>query len=141
MKPTKTARGGNYNKQVREKHYLQNISDAQTIRDLVSNPAKTKDEQFKQAVAVAHNTQKTINFLPEENGKNKAIVQITPKKSKKIKKTAKTLYSIKGKVQKLNKVPTLEPAGKLAGSKGGEIFINEAQRRLAKELSKGLPSG
>jgi len=27
MKPTKAARGGNYKKQVREKHYLQNISD------------------------------------------------------------------------------------------------------------------
>lgn len=140
-KPLKAVRGGNYKKLVGKKHYLQNINDVKTIKDLVKHPAKTSDGQFKQAVGVAHHSKKNINFLPEKTSRGQSIIQIQPKKSKKVKKTAKYLYSLKGKVQKLKKVPALEPAGKAAAAKGGEIFAHEAERRLLKEMSKDLKKG
>lgn len=140
-KPLKAVRGGSYKRLVGKKHYLQNINDVKTIKDLVKHPAKTTEGQFKQAVGVAHHAKKAINFLPEKSDRGQSIIQIQPKKSKRVKKTAKYLYSLKGKVQKLKKVPTLEPAGKAAAAKGGEIFAHEAERRLLKEISKDLKKG
>lgn len=140
-KPLKAARGGNYKRLVGKKHYLQNINNVKTIKDLVKHPAKTREGQFKQAVGVAHHAKKTINFLPEKSDRGQSIIQIQPKKSKRVRKTAKYMYSLKGRVQKLKRVPTLEPAGKAAAAKGGEIFIHEADRRLLKEMSRNLKKG
>lgn len=140
-KPLKAVRGGSYKKLVGKKHYLQNINEVKTIKDLVKHPAKTTEEQFKQAVGVAHHSKKAINFLPEKSDRGQSIIKIQPKKSKRVRKTAKYLYSLKGKTQKLKKVPTLEPAGKAAAAKGGEIFVHEAERRIAKEMSKNLKKG
>lgn len=140
-KPLKSVRGGNYKRLVTKRHYLQNINDVKTIKDLVKNPAKTTEEQFKQAVGVAHHAKKTINFLPEKSDRGQSIIQIQPKKSKRVRKTAKYLYSLKGRVQKLNKTPTLEPAAQSAAAQGGAIFIHEAQRRILKEMSKDLKTG
>jgi len=140
-KPLKSVRGGSYKKLVTKRHYLQNINDVKTIKDLVSHPAKTTEGQFKQAIGVAHHSKKTINFLPEKSDRGQSIIQIQPKKSKRVRKTAKYLYSLKGRVQTLKKVPTLEPAAKDAAAQGGEIFIHEAERRILKEMSKGLKTG
>lgn len=140
-KPLKTVRRGNYKKLVSKRHYLQNINDVKTIKDLVSHPAKTTEGQFKQAIGVAHHAKKTINFLPEKSDRGQSIIQIEPKKSKRVRKTAKYLYSLKGRVQHLKKVPTLMPAAQSAAAKGGEIFIHEAQRRILKEMSKDLKPG
>ena len=92
-------------------------------------------------MGVAHHSKKAINFLPEKSDRGQSIIRIQPKKSKRVRKTAKYLYSLKGKTQKLKKVPTLEPAGKAAAAKGGEIFVHEAERRIAKEMSKNLKKG
>ena len=140
-KPLKAVRGGSYKKLVTKRHYLQNINDVKTIKDLVKSPAKTTEGQFKQAVGVAHHSKKTINFLPEKSDRGQSIIQIQPKKSKRVRKTAKYLYSLKGRVQKLKRVPTLEPAAQSAAAKGEEIFIHEAERRILKEMSKDLKTG
>jgi len=107
---------------------------------LVKYPAKTQFRQFRQAIGFAkRNPNQKIFFLPSEEsyfGIN-GIAELDGSRNGNV---AKFLYSIKGKSQKLNKVPTLEPAGRNVGMQGQSIFSHEAQRRIMKELSKKLNS-
>lgn len=134
-KPTKFARGGQYKRLVRNENFMSAIKVSR-ISDLVKYPAKTEFREFRQAVAVAKRQEKTINFLPSSEsyfGIN-GIAQIDGSKSKSV----NYLYSLKDKEQPLKKTPVLKPAGERVAAKGGEIYVNEAKRRMEKELAKGL---
>lgn len=137
MKPTKAARGGSYRRAVQSENLLSKIKVSR-IEDLVKHPAKTEFKQFRQAIGYAkHNPDKPFYFLPSEEsyfGIN-GIAEIDGNKGN---KSAKFLYSIKGKSQKLERVPVLEPVGHEVSKQGAEIFVHEANRRITKELQKGM---
>lgn len=134
-KPTKFARGGQYKRLVLNQNFMSAIKVSR-ISDLVKYPAKSEFREFRQAVAVAKRQRKTINFLPSSESQFgiNGIAQINGSKSKSV----NYLYSLKGKEQPLKKTPVLKPAGEKVASKGGEIYVKEAERRMEKELAKGL---
>lgn len=149
-KATKTTRGGSYKKTVPKQNLIAR-TNAKRIEEIAKHPVKGDvAKQFRQAIAVVHNTHKTINFIPDgETSRHKfGIFQFkdtgTIKKkdgTKKIKgHSGKLLYSFKDKKQELHKRPMLEPASKKVSEKSGEIFKNEAEKRLIKEMSKNLKS-
>lgn len=134
-KATKFTRLGSFKRFVPKENLVARVN-AKKINDLVQNPATGKKEQFKQAVAVAHKSNKTINFLPESDSRLKfGLYRLEGKKKT---KAAKLLYSFKEKVQHLHARPMLKPATDKISNKGGEIFVKEAERKLTKEMSKGL---
>ena len=55
-------------------------------------------------------------------------------------KSAKLLYPFKDKAQKLKERPMLKPATDKIVPKMGEFYVDEAEKRLAKEMSKKLKS-
>lgn len=149
-KATKTTRGGSYKKTVPKQNLIAR-TNAKRIEEIAKHPVEGDvAKQFRQAIAVVHNTHKTINFIPDgETSRHKfGIFQFkdtgTIKKkdgTKKIKgHSGKLLYSFKDKKQELHKRPMLEPASKKVSEKSGEIFKNEAEKRLIKEMSKNLKS-
>ena len=124
-------------------------TNAKKIEDIAKNPVKGDiAKQFRQAVAVVHNTHKTINFIPDgETSRHKfGIFQfkdtgtIKKKDGRRVIKghSCKLLYSFKDKRQELHKRPMLKPAADKVGTKSGEIFGKEAEKRLIKEMSKNL---
>ena len=136
-KPTKFSRAGSYKRLVREANFMSNIKVLR-IADLTDRPAKYEFKEFRQAVAIAKKYKRTINFLPSGEsyfGIN-GIAQINGNKEKSV----NYLYSLKDKEQKLKATPVLKPAGEKIAAKGGEIYTKEAQRRMEKELKKGLKS-
>lgn len=136
MKPQKTARGGSYKRAVKSQYLLSQIKLSR-IEDLVKNPAKTEFRQFRQAIGYAkHNPGKPFYLLTNENYWGiRGIAEIDGNNGD---KSAKYLYSLKDKTQKLNRVSVLEPVGVDIGKQGQSIFAHEAQRRIMKELSRGL---
>lgn len=137
MKPTKAARGGSYKRAVRPENLLSKINVSR-ISDLVSHPAKNEFKEFRQAVGYAyHHPEKPFYFLPSGEsyfGIN-GIAEIDGSRGN---KAVKFLYSIKGKSQKLDRVPVLEPVGAEVGKQGSAIFIHEAERRITRELQRGM---
>jgi len=149
-KATKSTRGGSYRKTVPKENLLAR-TNAQKIEDIAKHPVKGDiAKQFRQVVAVVHTTHKTINYIPdgETSGHKFGIFQFkdtgTVKKkdgTRKIKgHSGKLLYSFKEKEQQLHKRPMLKPATDEVCRKGGEIFKDEAEKRLIKEMSKNLKS-
>lgn len=137
MKPTKAARGGSYKRAVQPQNFLSKIKVSR-IEDLVKHPARTEFKQFRQAIGFArHNPDKPFYFLPSENSYF-GINGIAEMNGKDESKTAKFLYSIKEKSQKLKRIAALEPVGDMVGKRGAEIFKHEAQRRITRELQKGV---
>lgn len=149
-KATKFTRGGSYKKTVPKQNLIAR-TNAKKIEDIAKNPVKGDiAKQFRQAVAVVHNTHKTINFIPDgETSRHKfGIFQfkdtgtIKKKDGRRVIKghSGKLLYSFKDKRQELHKRPMLKPAADKIGAKSGEIFEKEAEKRLIKEMSKNLKS-
>lgn len=137
VKPTRIARGGSYKRLVKEENLLSKLK-VKRISDLVKHPASGAQNEFKQAIAYTKRHGEKINFLPSRpsNFGIKGVYEIDPNR----KKAAELLYSFKGKTQNLKPVPMLEPASNKAGAQSAEVFKHEAQRRIARELSKGLQS-
>jgi len=135
-KPTKFARKGSYKKLVDKEKLLAKIK-VKRIGDLVEHPAKSEFKEFRQAIGyIHHNPEKTIHFLPSSEsyfGIN-GIVELKENGDK----SANFVYSLKDKTQPLKKRPALKPAFEQVAKKGGEIFKEEAQRRIDKAISKGL---
>lgn len=136
VKPTKFSRGGSYKKLVKSQNYLANIK-VKKIEDLVAHPAKTEFMQFRQAIGyIKHNPGKKIHFMPSGEsylGMN-GIIELSANEDK----SARFIYSLKDKTQPLKARPTLKPAANTIGAKSGDVFKHEAQRRIMRELSKGL---
>lgn len=147
LKPTKFARGGSYRKLVKKGNLVAKL-DTKRIEDIAANPVKGDiKKQFRQGIAIAHRQHKTINFVPDAptTGKKWGVFQfwdsgtvIKKGKPHAKGKAAKLLYPFKEKTQHLQKRPMLKPATDENAKKGGEIFVNEANRRIAKEMAKGL---
>ncbi len=147
-KATKFTRGGNYKKFVPKDKLIARLK-AHKIEDIAKNPVKGDTaKQFRQAVAVVHNTHKMINFIPDgptKRGKF-GIFQLkdtgtyTKKDGKKVIKghSGKQLYTFEDKTQKLHERPMLKPATDKITSTAREIFVKEAERRLSTEMKKGL---
>lgn len=151
LKATKFTRGGSYKRFV-QKENLISRTNAVHIGDIAHHPIHNDiKEQFKQAIAVAHTTHKTINFIPdgETSGHKFGIFQFKDTGTKIGKdgkkhakgKAAKLLYSFKDKNQNLKPRPMLEPATNQVAPKIGEFYVEEAEKRLAKEMSKNLKKG
>lgn len=148
-KATRLARGGNYKKIVDRDKLIAKLH-TKRIGDVAKNPSRGSAEtQFAQVVAVVHNTHQTIDFIPDSPSKRgkfgiirfKDTGTYKNKKSgkKKIKgHSGKTLYSFEDKAQELHERPMLKPATEKTTGKTGAIFKEEAERRITKEMSKGL---
>ena len=146
-KATKFTRGGSFKRFV-QKERLMAKTEAKKIENIAKNPVKgNTKKQFAQAIAVVHNTHKTINFIPdkETSGHKFGIFQfkdtgtVLKNGTRKIKgKAAKLLYSFKQKVQRLTARPMLKPATDKVAPTGAKIFIQEAENKMLKEMSKGL---
>lgn len=147
-KATKYTRGGNYKKFVPKDKLIARLK-AQKIEDIARNPVKNDAaKQFKQVVAVVHNTHKTINFIPDKPTKRGkfGIFQFKDtgthrrKDGKRVINghSGKQLYTFEGKTQPLHARPMLKPASDKIAPKCGKYFEYEAERRLSKEMTKGL---
>lgn len=148
LKATKFARGGSYKKFVQKENLISRVN-AKKIEQIAAHPVKgDTGKQFAQAIAVVHNTHKTINFIPDKptSGHKFGIFQFKDtgtkinKKGEKViaGKSAKLLYPFKDKAQKLKERPMLKPATDKIVPKMGEFYVDEAEKRLAKEMSKKL---
>ena len=147
LKATKFTRGGSYKRFV-QKENLISRTNAVHIKDIVRNPSSDPKEQFKQAVAYAHTTHKTINFIPDgkTSGTKFGIFQIKDTGTKEGKdgkkqvkdKSVKLLYSFKDKNQNLKPHPMLKLAVEQVAPKIGEYFVNYAEKRLSEEMTKNL---
>jgi hypothetical protein len=148
LKATKFTRGGSYKRFV-QKENLISRTNAVHIEDIAHHPIKGNvKQQFKQAIAVAHTTHKTINFIPDAktSGNKFGIFQFKDTGTKIGKdgkkhakgKAAKLLYSFKDKNQNLKPKPMLKLAVEEIAPRMGEFFVNEAEKRLSKEMSKNL---
>lgn len=146
-KATKTSRGGSYKRTV-SKERLVSRTNAKKLKDLAKYPAKGTAAQFRQVIAITHRTHQTINFIPEkETSRHKfgifqmwdsgTVIKKDGKKHAKG-KAAKLLYSFKDKTQKLHERPMLKPATDKVAPKCADIFEQEAERRIAKEISNNL---
>lgn len=134
-KATKYTRGGNYKRLVPSERLISKMN-LKGIKDLVNNVASTPEMQFKQAVAIAIKYNRTINFVPQKtNGYKFGIYQLRGTSSK---NDAKLMYSFKDKNQKLTPKPMLKTATDKIVKNRSEIFKKEAERRIEKEISKGL---
>ena len=146
-KATKFTRGGSYRKLV-NKASLINRLNTKRIEDIAANPVKNDiKQQFKQGIAIAHRTHQTINFIPDKptSGHKFGIFKfwdsgtvIKKGKPHAKGKAAKLLYSFKDKTQQLHARPMLKPATEKISPQGGKIFIEEANKRITKEMGKGL---
>lgn len=134
VKPTKYARGGSYKRLVREENLMSKIK-VKRISDLVEHPAKTEFKEFRQAIGyIKHNPDEKVYFLPSSEsyfGIN-GIVELNPNGK------SKYLYSLKGSEQPLRPQPVIKPTGEAIGAKSADIYKKEAQRRIEKELARGL---
>ena len=134
VKPTKAARGGSYRRLVRGENLMSKIK-VKRISDLVEHPAKTEFKEFRQAIGyIKHNPDEKVYFLPSGEsyfGIN-GIVQLDPNGK------SKFLYSLKDKEQPLKPQPVIKPTGEAIGAKSADIYKKEAQRRIEKELARGL---
>ena len=134
VKPTKAARGGSYRRLVRDENLMSRIK-VKRISDLVEHPAKTEFKEFRQAIGyIKHNPDKKVYFLPSGEsyfGIN-GIVELNPDGK------SKFLYSLKGKEQPLKPKPVIKPTGEAISAKSADIYKKEAQRRIEKELARGL---
>lgn len=134
VKPTKYARGGSYKRLVRGENLMSKIK-VKRISDLVEHPAKTEFKQFRQAIGYKkHNPDEKIYFLPSGEsyfGIN-GIAELSANGK------SKFLYSLKGKEQPLKPQPVIKPTGEAIGAKSADIYTKEAQRRIEKELARGL---
>ena len=134
VKPTKTARGGSYKRLVRAENLMSKIK-VKRISDLVEHPAKSEFKEFRQAIGyIKHNPGETVYFLPSGEsyyGIN-GIVKLSANNN------SKFLYSLKGKEQPLKPQPVIKPTGEEIGAKSADIYKKEAQRRIEKELARGL---
>ena len=138
VKATKYARGGNYKRLVKQENFMSKIKVSK-INDLVEHPAKTEFKEFRQAIGyIKHNPDKKIYFKP--SGESYFGINGIAELSNSGKKVAKFVYSLKDKEQPLKAQPVLKPTGEAIGAKSADIFKREAQRRIAKELSRGLKS-
>lgn len=151
LKATKYSRGGSYKRLVQKEKFISRV-EAQHIENIASHPIHNNiKEQFKQAVAVAHTTHKTINFIPdgETSGHKFGIFEIHDTGTKIGKdgkkhakgKAVKLLYPFKDKNQVLKPRPMLQPATEEIAPKIGEYYVEEAEKRLIKEMSKNLKKG
>lgn len=149
-KATKFARGNSYKKVVSRENYLAGMN-IRRISDLTNYPAATVENQFKQAVAIAHRTLekgKYIHFLPDDSVKKHkfGVYRLYNSGSEKTEngdyrvngKSVKFMYSFSDRTQALNPRPMLKPATDKISSNKKEIFYKEAERRMKKELSKKL---
>lgn len=147
-KATKFTRGGSYKKTVPKDKLIAKLK-AHKIEDIAKNPVKgDAARQFRQVVAVVHNTHKTINFIPDEKTKRGKFgifqfrdtgTRIKKDGTKVIKgHSGKQLYTFEEKTQKLHERPMLKPATDKIAPNAKEIFVQEAERRLSKEMKKGL---
>ena len=148
LKPTKFTRGGSYKNLVKKENLISR-TNAYHIQDIAQHPVKDNPtKQFKQAIAVAHTTHKTINFVPDgkSSGHKFGVFQFKDTGTrtlkgggKKIKgKSAKLLYSFKASFQNIRPRPMLQSAVAEVAPKIGEFFVKEADKRLAQEMSKNL---
>lgn len=133
VKPTKFSRDNSYKKLV-VKDVLMARLNVKTIGELVKHPADNAKAQFRQAQGVAHHKKNIIYFLPDTQpaGTKRGIFRLSDNEKPKL------MYSFKGKTQPLRARPMLERATQTVSSKSDEIFVKEAERRIAKELAKGL---
>lgn len=140
FKPTKFARGGNYKKAVKQENLLSQIKISK-IEDLVENPAKSEFKQFRQMVGYAqHNKNKKFYTILDENYAGlRAVIEFDG--NREVNETAKFIYSLKDKTQKLNKVSVLQPVNTTIGSQAASIFSSEMQRRITREMTKSLKKG
>lgn len=140
FKPTKFARGGNYKKAVKQENLLSQIKISK-IEDLVENPAKSEFKQFRQMVGYAqhHKDKKVYTILEENYAGLRAVIEFDG--NREVDETARFLYSLKDKTQKLNKVPVLQPVNSTIGNQAGDIFVHEMQTRIKRELAKSLKKG
>lgn len=164
-RPEKVARGGSKRRKV-QKEYLRKNLEIKTIQDIVPNPTKSAHKEVSQAVAYMQNNKqgvKKIHFLPsqESNIGIRGIAEITKgnsatkkkqenyfkqktfkydpnEKEKQVTNAVKWIYEVRGKVQHLKPRQTLEPASTISIQRMPETFVHEAQRRIERELSKGL---
>lgn len=136
VKPTKYSRGGSYRKLVKSENFMANIK-VKKITDLVEHPAKNEFQQFRQAIGyIKHNPDKKIHFLP--SGESYLGINGIAELSANGDKSAKFIYSLKDKTQALKPTPVLKPAANTIGAQSGSVFEHEMQRRIIRELSKGL---
>lgn len=148
-KATRVARGGSYKKLVDRDKLIARLN-TKRIDDIAKNPIHgSAEKQFNQVVAVVHNTHEAINFIPDgatKRGKFGIIhfkdtgTRVNKKTKKKTIKghSGKLLYSFEDKTQELHERPMLKPATDKTTGKVGEIFKEEAEKRISKEMSKGL---
>lgn len=130
---TPAARGGNYNKPILKRYYFPKM-DIKKLDDLV-NPTHEQGLEVSQACGYAKRNNKSINVVAHSKKLKYGVYHIKPdgKGGK-----ASLIYALNNKVNPIKRTPWLRETAKKVGVKVNEIFIEEAKKRIEKELSKKL---
>ncbi len=132
--PTITARGGDYKKPVLRRYHFPKL-EIKTLDDLVEYPTKNPFLEIKQACGYARRNNETFNIIARSPRQKYGIFNIVPGK---VRNKAQMIYSIGEKSRVIDKTRWLDKTAKTVGVKVDEIFLEEAKKRIEKELAKKL---
>lgn len=127
---TPSARGGSYKKTIKKANLFSALN-VKNLGDFVENPTRETHKEIRQSKAFAVTKGKKVNVLLT-NAKGKKGVYTVSKNS------VKLLYRLNSPTTNISKHPWLKPATDKVMAKAERIFISEAQKRLQRELEKGL---
>jgi len=132
---TPAARGGNYNKPILKRYYFPKM-EIKKLDDLVKAPTQDEGLEIPQACGYSKHNNVTINVIAHSPKLKKyGVFHVKPdgKGGK-----ASLIYALNNKVNPIKRTPWLRETAKKVGAKVNEIFIEEARKRIEKELAKKL---
>lgn len=127
---TPAARGGSYNKTVRKSNLLTSLN-VKKLSDLVANPTSNPSKRIAQAQAFAIRNKTTVNVLLTNSKGHKGIYRVS-------KKSVSLLYDLRNRKTVIKRSQWLKTSSDRILMTAERIYISEANKRLEKELSRGL---
>lgn len=128
--PTLSARGGTFAKKIKKGALFNSLKNKkiQKINDIAMYPSKF---ELNQAVKIAQKWNEEFILVSTTQKGIKGVFKVN-------KKGVKLLYKFTDKANKIKKREWLKPVAEKILHKSDKIFIEEAERRIEKELSQNL---
>lgn len=127
---TPSARGGSYKKTIRKANMF-GLLNVKKLSDFVEHPTQETHKEIRQSKAFAISKGKKVNVLLTNKKNKKGIYTVS-------KNSVKLLYRLNERSTEIKQTQWLKPATDKVMATAERIFISEANKRLEKELSKGL---
>lgn len=132
---TPSARGGSYKKTIRKANMFGGL-DVHNLKQIVKTPTKDPRKEIPQAIGYAFRHNKSFAIIAHSPKYLRyGVFRITPRGQRGL---ASMLYKLNDKKTNIKVTQWLKPATDKVMATAERIFVSEANKRLEKELSKGL---